>query len=146
VDDEISAGILPRGSVGLLLEALLAGELERGRAADLTGYQERKARDVLSALLARGLLVSTTPKGLFDWDSQLMLWNVGHRIFIQATLSPTKQPVTTQIGLDRESVSFPTVPMIVRDRQAAGDTREGIMFGDLGGKQSLQQLPDGNDL
>jgi Fic family protein len=63
VDDEISAGILPRGSMGLLREALLAGELERGRSADLTGYQERRARDVLSALLARGLLVSTTPKG-----------------------------------------------------------------------------------
>ena len=49
--------------MGLLREALLAGELERGRAADLTGYQERRARDVLSALVARGLLVSTTPKG-----------------------------------------------------------------------------------
>jgi hypothetical protein len=63
VDDEISAGILPRGSVGLLREALLAGEVERGRAAELTGYQERRARDVLSALLSRGLLVPTTPQG-----------------------------------------------------------------------------------
>jgi hypothetical protein len=35
VDGEISAGILPRGGVGLLREARLAGELERGRSADL---------------------------------------------------------------------------------------------------------------
>jgi hypothetical protein len=70
LDDEISAGILPRGSVGLLREALLAGELERGRAADLIGYQERRARDVLSALLARGLLVPTTPKGPVRLGSQ----------------------------------------------------------------------------
>jgi len=63
VDDEISAGRLPKGSTSLLREALLAGELERGRAAELTGYQERRARDSLGALLDRGLLVPTTPKG-----------------------------------------------------------------------------------
>ena len=63
VDDDISAGRLPKGSMGLLREALLAGELERGRAAELTGYQERRARESLSALLDRGLLVPTSPKG-----------------------------------------------------------------------------------
>jgi Fic family protein len=63
VDDEISAGTLPKGSIGLLREALLAGEVERGRAGELTGYQERRARDTLSALLERGLLISATPKG-----------------------------------------------------------------------------------
>jgi hypothetical protein len=36
--------------------------------------------------------------------------------------------------------------MIVRDRQAAGDTCERIMLGDLAGKQPFQQLPDGNHL
>lgn len=63
VDDEIAAGRLPKGSMGLLREALLAGEIERGRAADLTGYQERRARDTLSSLLERGLLTPTSPKG-----------------------------------------------------------------------------------
>ena len=63
VDDEISSGRLPKGSMGLLREALLAGELERGRAAELTGYQERRARESLSLLVQRGLLISDTPKG-----------------------------------------------------------------------------------
>lgn len=63
IDDEIDAGHLPKGSMGLLREALLSGELERGKASDLTGYQERRARDTLSALLDRGLLSPTTPKG-----------------------------------------------------------------------------------
>jgi len=49
--------------MGLLREALLTGELERGRAGELTGYQERRARDTLAALLDRGLLVPTSPKG-----------------------------------------------------------------------------------
>ncbi len=63
IDDEIDAGHLPKGSMGLLREALLSGELERGKASDLTGYQERRARDTLAALLDRGLLSTTTPKG-----------------------------------------------------------------------------------
>ena len=58
VDDEVSARRLPRGSLPLLREALLAGELERGRAAHLTGYRERRGRQVLSTLIDRGLLVS----------------------------------------------------------------------------------------
>jgi len=63
VDDEVSAGLLPKGSMVLLRETLLSGELERGRAAELTGYKERRARDSLVALLERGMLVPTTPKG-----------------------------------------------------------------------------------
>lgn len=63
IEDEIDAGGLPKGSKGLLREALLSGEFERAKAADLTGYQERLARDTLSALLERGLLSPTTPKG-----------------------------------------------------------------------------------
>jgi Fic family protein len=63
IDDEIDAGRLPKGSMGLLREALLTGELERGMASELTGYQERRARDTLAALLERGLLVPTSPKG-----------------------------------------------------------------------------------
>jgi Fic family protein len=63
VDDEIAAGRLPKGAMGLLREVLLTGEMERGRAAELTGYQERRARETLSALLDRGLLTPTSPKG-----------------------------------------------------------------------------------
>ena len=62
VDDEVSAQRLPRGSLALLREALLAGQLERGRAAELTGYQERRGREILAALLKAGLLVSQGPK------------------------------------------------------------------------------------
>jgi hypothetical protein len=40
VDDEVSAQRLLKGSLALLREALLARQLERGRAAELTGYQE----------------------------------------------------------------------------------------------------------
>ena len=62
VDDEVSAQRLPRGSLALLREALLAGSVERGRAAELTGYQERRGREILAALLKVGLLVSTGPR------------------------------------------------------------------------------------
>lgn len=63
VEDEIRAGRLPRGSFQLLREAVLTGELERGRAADLTGYSERAARTILSALTHIGILVSDSPRG-----------------------------------------------------------------------------------
>jgi Fic family protein len=62
VDDEISAQRLPRGALGLLREALLAGELDRGRAAELTGYQERRGREILAHLLKVGLLVPQGPR------------------------------------------------------------------------------------
>ncbi|MGI9333642.1 MAG: Fic family protein [Gammaproteobacteria bacterium] len=62
VDDETAAGRLIRGSFALLREAFLAGEVERGRAAELTGYQERRGRQALSQLLDRGLLVSRGPR------------------------------------------------------------------------------------
>jgi hypothetical protein len=54
---------LPKGSWRLLREAILIGEFPRARATELTGYQERQARTVLGELVARGLLVSDTPKG-----------------------------------------------------------------------------------
>jgi hypothetical protein len=62
VDDDVSAGRLPARSMLLLREALIAGELERGRAAEVTGYQERRAREVLSNLLVKGLLISQGPR------------------------------------------------------------------------------------
>ena len=62
VDDEVAAGRLPRGSLALLRDAFLAGEVERGRASELTGYRERRGRQILSTLIDRGLLVSRGPR------------------------------------------------------------------------------------
>lgn len=61
--EEVAAGRLPKGSSLLLREALIAGEFARGQAAELTNYQERQARTVLSALLQAGLLTSDTERG-----------------------------------------------------------------------------------
>ena len=61
-DDEVAAGRLPSRSMTLMREALLMGEFERGRATEITGYQERRAREILSLLLKKGLLVPTGPK------------------------------------------------------------------------------------
>jgi len=61
-NDEISAGRLPNGTLPLLKEAYLAGELARGDAAKLTGYQERRGRQILAELIGKGLLVSQGPR------------------------------------------------------------------------------------
>lgn len=61
-NDEIGAKRLPKGSDLLLREALFMGEIERGRASQITGYQERQARTVLTALIEARLLVSMGPK------------------------------------------------------------------------------------
>ena len=58
-DDEARAGRLPKGAYPILREALLTGELSRGDAGRLTGYQERRGREVVSALLGKGLLIAT---------------------------------------------------------------------------------------
>lgn len=63
IDEEIALKRLPKGSFSLLREALKAGEFKRGEAEDITGYQERQARSVLSALLSQGYLVSDTKTG-----------------------------------------------------------------------------------
>ncbi len=63
VDDEVSAKRLPARSMPLLREALIVGELQRGRAPEITGYQERRGREVLSSLIEKGLLVSHGPRG-----------------------------------------------------------------------------------
>jgi Fic family protein len=62
VEEEVRAGRLKKGSFALLQEALLAGEFERGKAAYLTGYQDRQARTVLRSLLGAKLLISDSPK------------------------------------------------------------------------------------
>jgi Fic family protein len=59
VDDEVSARHLPKGSFPLLREAFREGEISRGRAPELTGYEERRARQVVSELIDKGLLKSS---------------------------------------------------------------------------------------
>ena len=63
VEEEVRAERLPKGTFPLLREGLLAGEFERGSADSITGYGERMARSVVSKLVERGLLVSSSPKG-----------------------------------------------------------------------------------
>ena len=62
IADEVEAGHLPKGSFPLLREALLAGEVPRGRAGEITGYGERMARNVVSNLLKKGYLKSESPR------------------------------------------------------------------------------------
>ena len=61
-EDEARAGRLPGGAFPVLREALMAGDVERARARDLTGYRERKGREVVSALLGAGLLTSASDR------------------------------------------------------------------------------------
>lgn len=63
VEEMIAMKQLPKGSYSLLREALLVGEFERGIVVNITGLKDRAARDVMYALLKRGLLVSDTPRG-----------------------------------------------------------------------------------
>jgi hypothetical protein len=73
--DEVDAGRLPNGSTEILdrnprpnssteflMEALSSGEVERGKIQQLTGYQERRSRQILSDLVHKDLLVSTGPR------------------------------------------------------------------------------------
>jgi Fic family protein len=62
VRDEEDAERLPKRSFALLREALMAGELERGRVPRLIDVSERTARRVISALVEKGLLVSQSHK------------------------------------------------------------------------------------
>jgi hypothetical protein len=62
VSEEVAAKRLSKGSFELIREAVHSGEFERGRASDITGYGDRQARTVLSALVDRGLLKSDGPK------------------------------------------------------------------------------------
>ena len=62
IEEEIAFKNLPKGSYSLLREALLVGEFPRGRVEEITGLGDRTARDVLSALIKKGLLLSDTPR------------------------------------------------------------------------------------
>ena len=62
VRDEEGAGRLPKRSFPILREALLSGELDRGRVPPLIGTSERTARRAISALVDKGLLVTDSHK------------------------------------------------------------------------------------
>jgi hypothetical protein len=46
----------------LLREAFYKGEVPRGRAPGITGYEERRARETVSALIEKGLLLAKGPR------------------------------------------------------------------------------------
>ena len=60
--EEAHAGRVPERAFPILREVLLTGEIERGRAPALTGYQERAARMVVARLLELKLLKSASPR------------------------------------------------------------------------------------
>lgn len=62
VRDEESAERLPKRSYAVLREALLSGEVERGRVPTLIDTSERTARRVVSELINKRLLVSVSHK------------------------------------------------------------------------------------
>ena len=61
-EDESRAGRIPKGSFRVLREALLRGDLDRGEARSVTGYQERMGRTIVSRLLENGVLTSEGPR------------------------------------------------------------------------------------
>jgi len=62
VRDEEDAERLPKRSFALLREALLSGDLERGKVPRLIDVSERTARRVISALVEKKMLVSESHK------------------------------------------------------------------------------------
>ncbi len=60
IEEEIRAKRLLRGSLAVLREAAIAGEVERSRIPSLTGYEERGARNVTAALVNRGMLAASS--------------------------------------------------------------------------------------
>lgn len=60
VAEELQARRLPKGSFMVLREAVLAGEVGRGKVPALTGHGERAARMITSALVERGMLAATS--------------------------------------------------------------------------------------
>ena len=63
VEEMIAMKELPKGSYALLREALLVGEFERGKVNEITGLGDRAARNGLSSLVNKGMLVSDTKRG-----------------------------------------------------------------------------------
>lgn len=85
VRDEESAERLPKRRFVVLREALLTGELERGRVPGLIDASERTARRVVSALRDKRLLVSGPHKAPL---------RLGFPIDVVERWSPQRYPVT----------------------------------------------------
>ena len=64
IEEEMQVGNLHKGSFPILREALLTGEVPRGRTGEITGYGERMARNVVSDLIKKGYLKSETTRSL----------------------------------------------------------------------------------
>ncbi|MCC6914971.1 MAG: Fic family protein [Rhodospirillaceae bacterium] len=62
INEEVHAHRLFKGSWSLVREAVMAGEYARGKAPEITGYEERQARKVLNRLIEKGILVSPTSR------------------------------------------------------------------------------------
>jgi Fic family protein len=60
IEEEVRTRRLQRGSFAVLREAVMNGEVERSRIPALTGFEERSARNVTSALVDRGMLTAPT--------------------------------------------------------------------------------------
>lgn len=84
VTDEVVARRLPKGSFEMLREAFYQGEVPRGRAPEITGYEERRARETVSVLLEKGLLLSEGVRAPLT---------LGFPIFVLERWLPTLYPV-----------------------------------------------------
>lgn len=60
IEEEVRTKRLQRGSFAVLREAVMNGEVERAKIPALTGFEERTARNVTSALVDRGMLTAAT--------------------------------------------------------------------------------------
>ena len=60
IEEEVRFKRLQRGSFAVLREAVMNGEVERSKIPALTGFEERTARNVTSALVDRGMLTAAT--------------------------------------------------------------------------------------
>ena len=61
-EEEVRIGHLPPKSGSILEAVLYRGELPRGDAANIVGTGDRQARRIVSALMDRGVLTSTSPR------------------------------------------------------------------------------------
>jgi|SRR5882672_5851133 len=87
--DEVTAKRLPKGSFEMLREVFYQGEVPRGRAPGITGYEERRARETVSALLEKGLLLSKGPRAALT---------LGFPIEVLERWLPTLYPVNVPTG------------------------------------------------
>jgi Fic family protein len=84
VNDEVAARRLPKGSFEMLREAFYQGEVPRGRAPEITGYEERRARETVSALIEKGLLLAKGPRSTLT---------LGFPMFVLERWLPTLYPI-----------------------------------------------------